>query len=65
MGRKKYFTISRFICLNCGTIIPLPRLKSEQRELGHIKTMYCPICKDVKDFKEYREGQAIKTLKGE
>ena len=52
MGRKKY-TISDFYCKKCGTNMPLPRVK-RQREKGHIKDLYCPVCKCIRKFVEIR-----------
>lgn len=65
MGRHKYFTVSDFVCQECGEIIPLPRLKAEQRENGHVKDLYCPTCKKMSKFKEVTYKNAIRTMAGE
>jgi len=54
MGRKN-FTISDFYCTECGTDMPLPRVKN-QREKGHIKDIYCPKCKQIKKFVEVKRS---------
>lgn len=51
--RVNEYTISDFICPECGRSFPLPRQKSKRREKGHIKDLYCPFCKKyVKTFEE-------------
>ncbi len=42
----------RLVCETCGGEMFVPRKKSRKREEGHIKTMWCPYCKAVKDFRE-------------
>ena len=39
------FSISRFMCTNCGReTIPLPRKSNQRRPWAHLKKMYCPFC---------------------
>lgn len=33
----------------------LYRKRAEQRKLGHVKHMYCPICKETKAFTETKD----------
>ena len=41
-------TPSRFFCTNCGKEgIPISRPRAHQRELGHLKNLYCIYCKDT------------------
>lgn len=57
---KRYaFSISDFICQECGFSFPLPRKKVRTREKGHIKDLYCAKCKRVTKFKEIRECDLI------
>ena len=51
IGARKY-TISRFICPNCSSVLPLPRTK--KKEKNHIKTLYCYKCKEVVGMTEVR-----------
>ena len=65
MARRKYKVTSLFVCPDCGTEIPLPRLHCAQRKKGHIKDLYCPVCKDIKEFREYKYKEFYKNLDGE
>ena len=58
------YTISQFICPECGRIIPLPRCKNA-RENGHIKDIYCPWCDKVQHTMEFKSNQPIYNLDGE
>jgi hypothetical protein len=38
--------VSDFYCTQCGKFTyPLPRKKSNQKEAGHLKSLYCIYCK--------------------
>lgn len=59
---KRFY--STLICPECGVRMTIPRRGSSKRPEGHIKTMYCGICKETRDFIENnsvslaeREGQ--------
>ena len=45
--RVKKYTISNFICNECGAVIPLPRPTSLRREKNHQKDLYCYKCKKI------------------
>ena len=64
MSKKKRSTISNFICPECGLEFPIPRKIGQQREKGHIKDLYCPICNKIQKFTEYTYKQSYKTLEG-
>lgn len=49
MSRKKFW-MSTLVCTICGTDIDIPR--TQHREDGHIKTMYCYRCGVESDFIE-------------
>lgn len=49
--RSKRF-YSSLICTECGLVMTIPRPRSQRRKEGHIKTMYCAVCKDKRDFIE-------------
>lgn len=57
MKRQEY-TISYFICPECGNSLPLPRKKSKKRDKGHIKTLFCVYCGKVTETIEVRKGDA-------
>ena len=59
------FTISDFVCPECGHIIPIPRKNSQRRENGHIKDLYCPWCDKIQKMTEYRADQPIRNGLGE
>ena len=58
--KKKHYTISDFICLQCNNKVSLPRTR--QREKGHIKTFYCPFCKTKTDHTEIRSFESEMSL---
>ena len=62
---RRNFVISRFICMDCGTIVPLPRKLSRQRNHGHCKDMWCPGCMAESKFKEIRYKEFYMTMAGE
>ena len=46
MSKHKEITIaSDLMCLDCGDIFKIRRKRLQQRKEGHIKDLYCPICK--------------------
>lgn len=47
---KRFY--STLICPECGLRMTIPRRGSSKRSEGHIKTMYCGICKETRDFIE-------------
>lgn len=46
--KKKRVTIEIYICPECGLKFPIPR--ERRREKGHIKDIWCPICKKTQKF---------------
>lgn len=50
--KKTHYKISEYSCPDCGTIFPIPRKRGKIRGKGHIKDLWCPMCKGVKKFKE-------------
>ena len=63
--RKNPYSISQFVCSECGIIIPLPRFKGRKREKKHEKDIYCPNCRQERTFTEYREKDCYRTMAGE
>lgn len=64
-GRRNYVTMSNFVCTECEMEMRLPRLHGNQRKKRHIKDIYCPKCKEVRKFVEYRYKECYKTIDGE
>jgi len=54
----KHVSISNCYCVVCNNQFPIPRIK-RQRELGHIKNLYCPVCRKVTGHIEVREKDFI------
>lgn len=52
--KRQSYTISTCICPDCGLKFPISRKKAEAREKGHHKYIWCPNCKERKNFEEYR-----------
>lgn len=44
--------INDFFCTRCGFKISLPRKRSQKREAGHLKKLYCCQCKEEINFVE-------------
>ena len=65
MRRGSYFTISNFVCPDCGLIMPLPRCHGHQRTKGHQKKLWCPTCKNEHNFNEIWYKGNYKTMSGE
>lgn len=51
-GKYSERVYSSFICPECGLRMTIPRRRSRKRAEGHIKTMYCAKCNEVRDFVE-------------
>lgn len=43
------------ICLMCGEITTIQRVKNKQKQKNHIKDMYCPICKKDSKYIELKD----------
>ena len=52
MRKKSKRFYSTLICKECGLRMTIPRKACSKRKEGHIKTMYCGICKKKTDFVE-------------
>ncbi len=42
-------------CPNCGHVWPIWRLKARRKKVGHVKHMYCPVCKEDTAHREIEE----------
>lgn len=65
MKKHRYMKMSQFICIDCGAELSLPRLHCGQRKSGHVKDIYCPICKKDSKFKEVKYNEFYKTMAGD
>lgn len=59
MGTRKTGKVemTQLRCPQCGTVNIIWRKKSKLKKDGHLKHMYCPICKEVTgQYEEKEEG---------
>lgn len=55
--------MSDMYCTQCGRKnIPVPRRKGKEREIGHLKKMYCIYCKKKTNMVEIRDFGSGYTL---
>lgn len=48
--RAKHWYLRTFRCPECGAELTAP--KNKPTPVGHIKTMYCPVCRAERDFEQ-------------
>lgn len=53
--KKRAFEMRLFRCPECERTIKAAKTKGRMTAAGHIKTMYCPFCKEERDFIQERE----------
>lgn len=53
--KKRPYIMSNFLCSECDLHLQIPRPKNKQRKVGHVKDMYCPVCKKETKFIEIGE----------
>lgn len=64
--KKIKYTISTLVCECCGVEMYVPRKMTLTREKGHLKDIWCPVCRETKHFREYRAGRDYyKNLAGD
>lgn len=56
MRKKRFMELSTCICNECGCKMTVPREHGNMRKKGHIKDLWCPICKKDTKFYEVRKG---------
>lgn len=59
------YVISNFICPCCGGSFPLPRMKGQTRNKGHVKDLWCPNCKKIVKTTEIRDRDVYRNMAGE
>ena len=52
---KIQYKSTDLVCLICGNVMTINRKLSRQKNIGHIKNMYCPFCKEVVKFFEVKD----------
>lgn len=64
--RGRGMTLSDLYCEKCGLKMTVPRQRGNTREKGHLKTMYCVICKVETQFLEVRQRDyTIENARGD
>ena len=63
--KKSPISISYFVCPVCQNMIPLPRPRGNQRAKGHLKWIYCPYCRQKRNFIEHADNAPIRNMAGE
>ena len=53
--KKGSFDFRSLVCLECGNIFTIPRKNVRTKSNGHIKDLWCPICKNVNKHYEVRD----------
>lgn len=56
--KKQVMVYSKLDCTECGTSLNVPRKRSKRREQGHIKDMWCPMCKKETKFIENKKDKS-------
>ena len=57
--RKQATTQTELICSECGSKMPIVRKKSKQKELLHIKHLYCYQCREITQHIELKNVSLI------
>ena len=55
MSNKFHIHYTDLICLNCGNINTIQRIQGRERELGHIKDLYCYVCESRQKHYEIKD----------
>lgn len=63
MHRGCKTTMSVLVCPDCNGKFPIWRRKSSTREKGHLKFIWCPFCKEVKNCTEIRSQDEFDEYK--
>ena len=51
--------IKLLICEECGNIFPIARRKSYNRSEGHLKHLYCLVCKRITGHVEHNDNAPV------
>lgn len=49
MRKRRVWSMRRFRCPECGTMMSAAKVERRATK-GHVKTMYCWVCKGDRDF---------------
>lgn len=60
MRKRNKIHIHYLICEECGSEFPIPRYKRFARESGHLKDLYCPVCRKETKHEETQEKYLAK-----
>ena len=63
--KKQSVTQTDLVCLSCGNKFTIFRKTHKQKEIGHIKDLWCPICQQVTKYFEAKDISFLKWYQGE
>lgn len=64
MSKANQFEFHSFYCPICGNkAFDLPRQRSHFHEKGHLKDLYCPICKTTRQCVECKDDAEVYEFK--
>ena len=58
MNEKIHYT--DLVCLNCGNIVTIQRIVGRFKNIGHIKDLYCSVCKSTQKHYEVQDADLFK-----
>lgn len=58
--KRQSYTPTDLVCLECGNVITIARVKKGMRMVGHIKDLWCYKCKCITKHYEVREADKFK-----
>lgn len=50
-----------FKCPDCDCIVPVSKNANTSTTIGHVKTIYCPFCKEDRDFTMFDSEEIKRT----
>ena len=66
MVKMKNIVISTCVCPKCNGEMFVPRKLNKTRNKGHLKKLWCPFCKKIRNMMEFRETKEYaKNMLGE
>ncbi|QUO43440.1 hypothetical protein KDJ56_11065 [Brevibacillus composti] len=61
---SRFWTAAYLICPVCRYISVIQRRKCKLKKSGHIKTMWCPVCQEVRQHIEAKEWEIAERYAG-
>lgn len=61
---SRFLAAAYLICPVCRHVSIIQRRRSRLKKSGHIKTLWCPACQDVRQHIEVKEWEIAERLAG-